>query len=415
MVVMIPQVAYKALVGVLVPLLGLVWLSAEKSVTVTIDGQPELISTHATTVAEMLDRAGIAVGEADDLTPDADTPLVDGMVVELVRAREISVLMGDEEHHLVVTALSVEEVLAELGGVGRRDVVRPSRLAPVRDGMVVRVRTPVALTVTADGATREVITDATSVGDVLARLGIEVGDGDRVAPDPAATPAVGMSIVVQRVRVTEEQREVAIAHETVRRETDDLPRGEEREVRAGRDGVLQVVEEITLVDGEEEARERRHSEVLRDPVDRVVEVGTAPPPRTTSPRPATDGSPASGDDASSAPAASPTPRSTPSPSPAPRRTERSQTGEASRYADRFAGESTANGETYDPAALTAAHRTLPFGTKVKVTNRANGKQVTVRINDRGPFVEGRIIDLSRVAFESIASSSAGVIDVRITW
>jgi resuscitation-promoting factor RpfB len=412
MVAMTPHVAYKALVGVLVPLLGLVWLSAEKTVTLTIDGHPEQISTHAATVAEMLDRAGIAVGEADDLTPDAGTPLADGMLVELVRAREISVLMGEEEHHLVVTALSVEEVLAELGGVGRRDVVRPSRLTPVRDGMVVRVRTPVALEVTADGATREVITDATSVEDVLRRLGIEVGATDRVDPAPDTVPAAGMAIVVERVRVTEERREVAIAHDTVRRETADLPRGEEREVRPGRDGILEVHEEVTVVDGEEESRERLRSTVIREAVDRVVEVGTAPPPQATSQAGEQDGN------TSPAPAASPRPSPSPSPSPTPTaqaQPARSQTGEASRYADSFEGESTANGETYDPAALTAAHRTLPFGTMVTVTNRANGKQVRVRINDRGPFVEGRIIDLSRAAFESIASADRGVIDVRITW
>jgi hypothetical protein len=285
----------------------------------------------------------------------------------------------------------------------------------VRDGMVVRVRTPVALEVTADGTTREVITDAISVEDVLRRLGIEVGATDRVDPAPDTAPAAGMAVVVERVRVTEERREVAIAHDTVRRETADLPRGEEREVRAGRDGILEVHEEVTVVDGEEESRERLRSAVIQEPVDRVIEVGTAPPPRA--PATPTAGE-REGGGASPAPAASPRPSPSPSPSPTPTgqaQSTRSQTGEASRYADRFEGESTANGESYDPAALTAAHRTLPFGTMVTVTNRANGKQVQVRINDRGPFVEGRIIDLSRAAFESIAAADRGVIDVRITW
>jgi hypothetical protein len=258
--------------------------------------------------------------------------------------------------------------------------------------------------------TREVITDATSVEDVLRRLDIEVGAADRVDPAPGTAPAAGMAIVVERVRVTEERREVAIARDTVRRETAELPRGEEREVRAGRDGILEVHEEVTVVDGEEESRERLRSAVIREPVDRVVEVGTAPPPRALA-------TPTAGEQeggASPAPAASPSPSPSPTPT-AQAQSTRSQTGQASRYADRFEGESTANGETYDPAALTAAHRTLPFGTVVTVTNRANGKQVQVRINDRGPFVEGRIIDLSRAAFESIAAADRGVIDVRITW
>jgi rare lipoprotein A len=73
---------------------------------------------------------------------------------------------------------------------------------------------------------------------------------------------------------------------------------------------------------------------------------------------------------------------------------------------------TANGENFNPDALTAAHKTLPFDTKVRVTNPANGKSVTVRINDRGPFIDGRCLDLSRAAFASIASLDVGAMTVR---
>ncbi|MGC4886055.1 septal ring lytic transglycosylase RlpA family protein [Micromonospora sp. DT227] len=76
------------------------------------------------------------------------------------------------------------------------------------------------------------------------------------------------------------------------------------------------------------------------------------------------------------------------------------------------GQMTANGETFDPDALTAAHKTLPFNTRVRVTNPANGKSVVVRINDRGPYIDGRCIDLSRAAFAAIASTGLGEVDVR---
>ncbi|WP_446217679.1 septal ring lytic transglycosylase RlpA family protein [Micromonospora sp. IBHARD004] len=76
------------------------------------------------------------------------------------------------------------------------------------------------------------------------------------------------------------------------------------------------------------------------------------------------------------------------------------------------GQLTANGETFNPDALTAAHKTLPFNTKVRVTNPANGKSVTVRINDRGPYVDGRCLDLSRAAFAAIASVDLGEVDVK---
>jgi len=91
----------------------------------------------------------------------------------------------------------------------------------------------------------------------------------------------------------------------------------------------------------------------------------------------------------------------------------SQSGQASYYADRYQGRSTASGEPYDKNALTAAHRKLAFGTRVRVTNEANGKSVVVRINDRGPFVKGRIIDLSRAAFNAIGNTASGVLSVTV--
>ncbi len=88
-------------------------------------------------------------------------------------------------------------------------------------------------------------------------------------------------------------------------------------------------------------------------------------------------------------------------------------GEASYYADKFHGRPTASGEKYNKKAFTAAHKTLPFGTKVRVTNLKNNKSVDVIINDRGPFKAGRIIDLSRAAAEKIGLINDGVAKVTV--
>jgi rare lipoprotein A len=77
------------------------------------------------------------------------------------------------------------------------------------------------------------------------------------------------------------------------------------------------------------------------------------------------------------------------------------------------GQMTASGARFNPGALTAAHRSLPFGTRVRVTNRSNGRSVVVVINDRGPFVGGRIIDLSRAAAQAISMTGAGVAAVSL--
>jgi rare lipoprotein A len=90
-----------------------------------------------------------------------------------------------------------------------------------------------------------------------------------------------------------------------------------------------------------------------------------------------------------------------------------QTGKASFYADRFEGLSTASGEKYRHNRLTAAHKTLPFGTKVRVTNLTNKKQVEVVINDRGPYAEGRVIDLSKSAAEALGFINQGLAEVTI--
>jgi len=90
-----------------------------------------------------------------------------------------------------------------------------------------------------------------------------------------------------------------------------------------------------------------------------------------------------------------------------------QTGKASFYADKFEGRPTASGEKYKHSKLTAAHKTLPFGTKVKVTNKANQKSVVVVINDRGPYVDGRIIDLSKSAAEELDFINQGLAEVII--
>lgn len=100
---------------------------------------------------------------------------------------------------------------------------------------------------------------------------------------------------------------------------------------------------------------------------------------------------------------------------APRQEPVETQGLASWYGQEFAGRVTANGEIFDPQLLTAAHRTLPFGTVLEVTNPSNGKKVSVRINDRGPFVGNRILDLSYGAAQKIdmVNVGVGVVEMRV--
>ncbi|MFD2514075.1 septal ring lytic transglycosylase RlpA family protein [Pontibacter locisalis] len=88
-------------------------------------------------------------------------------------------------------------------------------------------------------------------------------------------------------------------------------------------------------------------------------------------------------------------------------------GKASYYSPKLQGRAMANGQPYRKGKLTAAHKKLPFGTKVKVTNLQTNKSVKVKITDRGPFVKGRIVDLSEAAANRIGSKKAGVVPVKV--
>jgi rare lipoprotein A len=128
----------------------------------------------------------------------------------------------------------------------------------------------------------------------------------------------------------------------------------------------------------------------------------APAPQPGAPSPAVPPAPAA-----------PPPAPTPPPQPAPAQPF-TQTGRVSFYAMSFAGKKTASGEIFDPNALTMAHRTLPFGTRVRVTNLENDRSVEVVVNDRGPAVAGRIADLSPAAARAIGlTREGGLTDARI--
>ncbi len=88
-------------------------------------------------------------------------------------------------------------------------------------------------------------------------------------------------------------------------------------------------------------------------------------------------------------------------------------GEVSYYGPGFHGKLTANGETYDQNAFTCAHKTLPFGTKLKVTNLSNNKSVVLRVNDRGPYKKGRIVDLSVAGAKEIGLVALGIAKARV--
>lgn len=145
------------------------------------------------------------------------------------------------------------------------------------------------------------------------------------------------------------------------------------------------------------------------PAPAATSAGPSPTP-TSAPERASRGN---AREATPTPSPTPSKKSTPKATTSPKTKAETVTSAGSCGASFYdEPQGTANGEEFDPEALTAAHKTWAFDTRVRVTNPDNGKSVIVRINDRGPYIDGRCIDLSRAAFRAIASLDLGHIDVR---
>ncbi len=337
---------------------GAYYLRLEKRVMLVVDGRPQQVRTFEVTVGDLLERAELEVGPYDEVEPSPEALLAEGMRVEVLLAMRVTLVLEGQQRIVWVTeAETVEDVLNEVNvPAGEHAYVRPKPKAPVEDGQVIVYRAAKVVELTVDGETREVITNAPDVGYLLDSVGVILRGKDRVSPGRRAHIRPGMDIRVVRIRVREVVEEEAVPFHTEVRYSDDLYADEERVEREGAEGLVRNLFRIRYVDGAEAKRTLLHRDVVREPEDRVVVRGT--------------------------------------------RARSVQEGIASWY---------------ERDGMVAAHQTLPFGTEVLVTNLANGKSVTVVINDRGPFVEGRIIDLSDDAFAQLAPLSQGTFRVRITW
>lgn len=396
------------------------------TVTITADGQVTTVSTRANDVAALLQQQGITVGQRDVVQPALNTRITDGSAVTILYARPVTLTVDGKKTTRWTTATTVKQALAQFQLDGKDNIVSTNRSTPLgRQGLSLSVITPKQVSVTIAKGTRivEVPSNAT-LAEALKKAGVTIGKRDIV--QPAATTPVAKAAKVTYKDVHERPVIVkeSLPFTTVEKDDPDLPKGERKTVTQGVKGEKQSTINQVYVDGKLVSNHFKLAEkVTRKPVNQVVAVGTKEPEPVVEPT----------SEPTSEPTAEPTAaekRTTPSRT-TPRRSTSQQTSapepepapvqpraggvsgscEASNY---WEDQMTANGESFDPNAMTAAHKTLPFGTMLRVTNVANGKSVVVRINDRGPYIGGRCLDLSKGAFLQIAPESAGVAQVTYT-
>jgi resuscitation-promoting factor RpfB len=271
--------------AVTVPLIG--WSHA---VEVVVDDEVLAARTYAPTVGDVLEELEVEVGPADVVTPPADAPMDEVDTIDIARAITVDVAVdGTVVRKVSAPVSTVVGVLAaaDLDLRGEAEI-EPAWTEPVEDGDTVHLQLPRSLRLTVDGSTREVVTSAATVGEALEEAGVSLGPDDLVDWDLDTAVQPFTEVVVARVAFDEVVEEVALPYETVRRETEDLRRGVTRVEEEGRDGLRHDVYWVELVDGEEVERELLDREVVREPVDRVVLVGThvPPPPPPPAPEPA---------------------------------------------------------------------------------------------------------------------------------
>jgi uncharacterized protein YabE (DUF348 family) len=213
------------------------------------------------------------------------------------------------------------------------------------------------VTVKIDGGEQKITSQARTVGEMFPLENIRLDEDDIVKPDRGAYVTEGLKILVTRVEIREEVKETAIPFETKVTEDDTLSWRKKITMQKGEKGVRATTYRVAYHDGKEVSRKIMKTEVTKDPTTEIVTQGTFV------------------------------------------KLGKKHEGGASWYA--YTG------------TMAAANPWLPKGSFVKVTNLENGKSVIVVINDRGPFVGGRIIDLDKVAFAKIASIGAGVINVKM--
>ncbi|WP_353893393.1 septal ring lytic transglycosylase RlpA family protein [Proteinivorax hydrogeniformans] len=230
-----------------------------------------------------------------------------------------------------------------------------------------------------DGQVKETISWALNVEELLKEQDITLNDEDIIA-----VPLDKELKDINNIEITRVDRKVVTESKNIPYQSEmyidrSLPPGSSRTVIAGKKGVKEVTYEIVYHDGEEKERTVLEKEVVTQPKDAKVYANQR---NMVASR---------GGSSNSA----------------------GYVGVASWYGSKFHGNGTASGETYDKNALTAAHRYLPFGTRVQVTFLQTGRSVVVRINDRGPFADNRIIDLSEAAAKEIGLRPHGVGRVEI--
>ncbi len=359
-----------------------------KDVSLTIDGVTSQLRVTNPTVAGVLISQGVKLGEHDVVTPAPASSVSSGQQIQVRYGREITALVDGVPSTFWTTALTVDDALNQLSIRSQNFTLSTSRSTPIgREGLDFEVKSQYRVTVQSGGKARQLLLGGT-VRDALAQAGAKYDADDIISSSLDKQLSDGMTIKLVKVDTKTVLKNIPIKFTTTKQNSSTLLRGETQIKTRGVTGTKTETWTVRIEDGVPVKQTRTRAVITKKPVNQVELIGTKAPATTTS------GSSSSTSTRSTS-GSNMTPAS-------------GNTCLASYY---WEPQPTASGEWFNPNAMTAAHKTLPLGSMVKVTNPANGATTVVRINDRGPYISGRCLDLSVAAMQAIGGTSAGVITV----
>jgi uncharacterized protein YabE (DUF348 family) len=255
------------------------YAAADTTVELTVDGKTEKVRAFGSSVSDVLEAADVSVGERDVVAPGPDDEVEDGDRVVVRHARPLTLTVDGETDTHWTTALTVGDALDALNVRTTGARLSASRSEPLgRQGLELTVTNPKDVQVLVDGQVLPVVTQAPTVADVLAEVGVKLGQADSISVAPSTPVVDGLVVAVTRVATGSLVEEKTIAFPTEKRETSDLYEGQRKVQQAGKTGTRTITYEQVTANGQEISRKVVSDEVTAEPVPQIVLVGTKEKP-----------------------------------------------------------------------------------------------------------------------------------------
>ncbi|MFJ5265970.1 ubiquitin-like domain-containing protein [Streptomyces sp. NPDC088387] len=255
------------------------FVAEDKAIELTVDGVPRDLHTFADDVTELLEEEGLDVGAHDVVAPAPDMALASGDEVVVRYGRPVILTLDGHRREIWTTAHTVDAALRQLGVRAEGAYLSVSRSRRIgREGLTLDVRTERSVTVMADGRARTIRTNAATVREAVEEAGVTLRGQDATSVPQDSFPRDGQTVTVLRITGTKEVREEEIPFEVRRSEDPSLFRGTEVIERAGQPGLRRVTYSVRTVNGVRQKPRRTATDVVREPRDQIVRVGTRPMP-----------------------------------------------------------------------------------------------------------------------------------------